>query len=446
MLSIGRIRYALNGDTTLHTLTLSSLAPIQNLPGPAPRRAERHTLLFLLHLSFVKHLLSPVDGATFPANERISTHRGRPLLVVYDLPAVSEALERVDFTERRSTMWRYRELLPMPNGADVADDSAIVTLGEGMTPLLPANRLGDRLGLDNVFIKDESQLPTGSFKSRGMSAAITMARSFGISRVALPTAGNAGGALAAYAARAGIEAFVFMPADSPQVNIFETKLAGAHVTLVDGLIGDCGRMVREGADTEGWFDFSTLREPYRLEGKKTMGFEIAEQFGWSLPDVVVVPTGGGTAVIGIWKAFVELAQLGLVDEDHLPRMVAVQSDGCCPLVRAFEADASTAEPFENPATIARGLRVPSTIGDFLVLNALRQSHGTAVAVDEKRIAGWMTEAASAEGVSMGPEGATCVGAIEHLRASKWIKRTDIVVMINTAAAQKTPTIIDEQEA
>lgn len=388
-------------------------------------------------MSFVKHLLSPVDGATFPADELISTHRGRPLLVVYDLQAVGEAIDRVDFTERRSTMWRYRELLPVPAGASPADETAIVTLGEGMTPLLPAHRLGDQLGVDNVFIKDESQLPTGSFKSRGMSAAITMARSFGITRVALPTAGNAGAALAAYAARAGMEAHVFMPADSPKVNIFETRLAGAHVTLVDGLIGDCGRMVREGVESEGWFDLSTMREPYRLEGKKTIGFEIAEQFGWSLPDVVAVPTGGGVGAIAIWKAFIELAQLGLVDDERLPRMVAVQSDGCCPLVRAFDVDAATADVFDNPSTIARGLRVPSTPGDFLVLNALRQSQGTAVAVEDDRIPEWMANVATTEGVSMGAEGAACVGAIEQLRASTWIKRDDVVVVINTAAAQKS---------
>lgn len=387
-------------------------------------------------MSFVKHLLSPVDGATFPADALASTHRGRPLLVVYDLPAVGEALDGVDFTQRRSTMWRYRELLPVPVRAQHDGNDGIVSLGEGMTPLLSSPRLADRLGVDNLFIKDEGQLPTGSFKSRGMSAAVTMARSFGVTRVALPTAGNAGGALAAYAARAGIEAHVFMPADSPPVNIRETRLAGAHVTLVDGLIGDCGRMIRERADAEGWFDLSTMREPYRVEGKKTIGFEIAEQFGWSLPDVVVVPTGGGVGIIAIWKAFVELAQLGLVDEDHLPRMVAVQSDGCCPLVRAFEADGATAETFENPTTIARGLRVPSTIGDFLVLNALRQSDGTAVAVEDGRIPEWMSEVATAEGISMGVEAAATVGAVRKLRETKWVKRGDVVVMVNTAAAVK----------
>lgn len=387
-------------------------------------------------MSFVQHLVSPVDGTTFPADELQSTHKNRPLLVRYDLQRAGEALDDVDFTERPSTMWRYRELLPAP--------SEVVSLGEGMTPLIRADRLAGTMNLNHLFIKDESQTPTGSFKARGMSVAISMAKSFGVARVALPTAGNAGGALAAYAARAGIEAYVFMPADSPPTNIFEAQLAGAKVFLVDGLITDCGAIVREGAERMGWFDMSTMREPYRLEGKKTMGYELAEQFGWSLPSVVVFPTGGGTGLIAMWKAFLEMTQLGLVDEDELPRMVAVQSDGCSPLVQAFEAGADSAEPFLNPQTIARGLRVPSTIGDTLALNAIRQSGGVAIAVKESRIREWMRTTAQLEGVSMGPEGATCVGAVEKLRSSRWIAKHDVVAIFNCAAAQKTPMPLHRQ--
>ncbi len=350
----------------------------------------------------------------------------------YDLERVGRALDGADFTTRPSNMWRYRELLP-----DIPRESGIVSLGEGMTPMLQADALGSRLKINHLFIKDESQQPTGSFKSRGMSVAVTMARAFGTRRVALPSAGNAGGALAAYAARAGLEAYIFMPADTPPANIFEAQLAGASVFLVDGLITDCARIVREGVDRLNWFDMSTMREPYRVEGKKTMGLEIAEQFGWSLPNVIVFPTGGGTGIIGMWKAFLELTQLGLIDEDELPRLVAVQSDGCCPLVRAFEAGKPYAEPFPNPKTIARGLRVPSSIGDVLTLNALRQSDGVAVAVEEGRIREWMTDVARHEGISMGPEGATCLGAVEYLRKERWIGRNEVVVMFNCAAAQKT---------
>ena len=391
-------------------------------------------------MSFVANLVSSADGATFPANEPQTVHKNRPLLVQYDLDRVGKALDEVDFTTRPSNMWRYRELLPSP-GPTMVDPSdpngGIVTLGEGMTPMIRTGALARHLKINHLFIKDESQSPTGSFKSRGMSVAVTMAKSFGIKRVAVPSAGNAGGALAAYAARAGLEAFIFMPADTPAVNIFEAQLAGAKVFLVDGLITDCGRIVREGIERMGWFDLSTMREPYRIEGKKTMGLEIAEQFGWSLPNVIVFPTGGGTGLIGMWKAFLELVQLGLVDEDELPRMVAVQSDGCCPIVRAFESGAETAEPFANASTIARGLRVPASIGDALSLNALRQSNGAAIAVQESRIPEWMQTAARLEGVSVGPESATCIGAVEQLRDARWISRNDVVVIFNSAAAQKT---------
>ncbi|RME21238.1 MAG: threonine synthase, partial [Candidatus Zixiibacteriota bacterium] len=299
---------------------------------------------------FVTHLESALDGTHLPADRPQTMHKKRPLWVRYDLDKVKAASFKESLRDRPKDMWRYRELLPPGN------DTEIVSLGEQMSPLVPSARLGRRFGLKHVWIKDESHLPTGSFKSRGMAMAVTMARSFGITRVAVPTAGNAGGALAAYAARAGMEAFIFMPADTPMVNRYEAALFGAKSFLVNGLITDCGRIVGEGKERFGWFDMSTLKEPYRIEGKKTMGLELAEQFDWDLPDVILYPTGGGTGLIGMWKAFNELKTLGWLHSDHLPRMVAVQSDGCCPIVRAFEQGERFAEPFADPATVATGLR------------------------------------------------------------------------------------------
>jgi threonine synthase len=287
-----------------------------------------------------------------------------------------------------------------------------------------------------VWIKDESQLATGSFKSRGMSAAVTMARQFGIRRVAAPTAGNAGGACAAYAARAGMEAYIFMPDDTPAINQYEARLCGARAFLVNGLITDCGRIVREGKERMGWFDLSTLKEPYRIEGKKTMGLELAEQFDWRLPDVILYPTGGGTGLIGMWKAFAELDALGWLPEAKRPRMVAVQSEGCCPIVRAFEAGERFAQPFQNAATIASGIRVPAAVGDFMILDAVRESGGRAVAVEEGRIREWMRLAGSSEGIAICPESAACIGALELLSREGWIKPDERVVIFNTGAAQK----------
>jgi threonine synthase len=324
------------------------------------------------------------------------------------------------------------------------DERDIVSLGEGMTPLLDCPRLGQRLGLDNLWIKDESHLPTGSFKSRGMAMAITMAKRLGVTRVALPTAGNAGGAAAAYAARAGLECFVFMPADTPIVNQYECRLAGARVYKVNGLINDCGRLVREGQSRMNWFDLSTLKEPYRLEGKKTMGLELAEQFEWQLPDVILYPTGGGTGLVGMWKAFAELAALDWLSTSKRPRMVAVQSDGCAPIVRAFEAGQRFAEPFANARSIASGIRVPAAVGDFLILDAVRESGGTAIAVDEQRLREWMRLAVSTEGIAICPETAACVGAAENLAARGWIRPDERVVIFNTGAAQKyVEAIADE---
>jgi threonine synthase len=386
-------------------------------------------------MPFTSHLESALDGTRFPADRPAGTHKDRPLWVRYDMARVRESVRREDLAARPKSLWRYRELLPTGNEIEP------VTLGEGMTPLLPCPRLGARLGVPNLWIKDESQLPTGSFKSRGMALAVSMARHFGARRLAVPTAGNAGGALASYAARAGIECFVFMPADTPVINAYECQLAGARTFLVDGLITDCGRLMRSGTVQMGWFDVSTLREPYRIEGKKTMGLELAEQSDWRLPDVVLYPTGGGTGLIGMWKAFAELAELGWLESTNRPRMVAVQSDGCAPIVRAFEQNARFAEPFPDAHTIASGLRVPAAVGDFMILDAVRESHGTAIAVDESRLIDWMRLANQSEGISVCPEAAACVGAAQHLARSGFIRPADRVVLFNTAAAQKYPEAI-----
>jgi threonine synthase len=325
-----------------------------------------------------------------------------------------------------------------------------VTLGEGMTPLLPAARLGTSLGLTDLWIKDESQLPTGSFKSRGLAMAVTMAKHFGVRRLAIPTAGNAGGAMAAYAARAGMEAFVFMPRDTPVINQMECVLAGAKVHLVNGLITDCGAIVRNGVEAMNWFDCSTLKEPYRIEGKKTMGLELAEQLGWQLPDVILYPTGGGTGLIGMWKAFNELRALAWLTGDRMPRMIAVQSDGCAPIPRAFDAGERFATPWENARTAASGLRVPAAVGDFMILDAVRESGGCAVAVPESRIVDAMTRAVAAEGISVCPEAAACVLAIERLLRESRIAPHERIILFNTGAATKyvetvpldLPTITD----
>jgi threonine synthase len=379
---------------------------------------------------FVTHLEGAIDGERLPADRLATVHKDRPIWVRYDLAAVGKALTKEKLHARHETLWRYRELLPY------FDDADAVSLGERMSPLLPCPRLGSKFGLSNLWIKDESQLPTGTFKSRGMALAITMAKRLGVKRVALPTAGNAGGAAAAYAARAGLECFVFMPEDTPVVNQYECSMAGAKTFLVNGLINDCGRIVREGKERLGWFDLSTLKEPYRLEGKKTMGLELAEQFDWRLPDVILYPTGGGTGLVGMWKAFAELQTLGWLESETLPRMVSVQSDGCAPIVRAFEAGSRFAEPFANAQTVASGLRVPAAVGDFMILDAIRASGGTAIAVDERRLNEWLRLACSLEGIPVCPEAAACVGALETLTARGWIKPHERVVVFNTGAAQK----------
>jgi threonine synthase len=384
---------------------------------------------------YVTHLESALDGTRFEAGRVHTTHQGRPLWVHYDLSRVGAAVRPADLVGRPPSLWRYRELLPLPADAEP------VSLGEGMTPLLPCPRLGRELGLTDLLVKDESQLPTGSFKSRGMAVAVSMARLLGLKRLAIPTAGNAGGALAAYAARAGLETFVFMPEDTPRINQVEAHLCGARVLLVNGLITDCGRLVREGAERAGWFDFSTLKEPYRLEGKKTMGLELAEQLGWQLPDVILYPTGGGTGLIGMWKAFAELRTLGWLKSERLPRLVSCQSEGCAPIVKAFEAGTRFAEPFANAHTIASGLRVPAAVGDFMMLDAIRASGGRAVAGCEGSIVTWMRRVAGREGIAVCPEAAVCFDCLERLCAEDWIKPDERVVVFNTGAAQKYPEVL-----
>jgi threonine synthase len=379
---------------------------------------------------FVTHLEGAIDGTRLPFGQVHGMHANRPIWVRYDLPAIRDSVTPEIIASRAPSLWRYRELLPLPF------DFEPVTLGEGMSPLLDCPRLASSLGLDRLLVKDESQLPTGSFKSRGMAVAVSMAKYLGIKRLALPTAGNAGGAAAAYGARAGLEVYVFMPEDTPQVNKMETYQFGAKAFRVDGLINDCGKIVRDGAEKMGWFDLSTLKEPYRLEGKKTMGLEIAEQLGWRLPDVILYPTGGGTGLIGMWKAFQELKELGWLRDAKMPRLISCQAEGCAPIFRAFQAGSRFADLFPNARTVASGLRVPVAVGDFMMLDAIRASNGLAVAGREAVIGDWMRRSASAEGISVCPETAVCFDVLEELIRTGQVKRTDEVVVFNTGGSQK----------
>ncbi len=380
--------------------------------------------------STVSHLEGAIDGARLPAGVLHGLHASRPIWVRYDLDAVRRLATPAMIASRPPSLWRYRELLPLPF------DVEPVTLGEGMTPLLPCPRLGGQLGLSKLWVKDESQLPTGAFKSRGMTAAISMAKHLGVTRVALPTAGNAGGAAAAYAARAGMECFVFMPADTPIVSQFEPHLYGAKAFRVNGLINDCGKIVKDGAERMGWFDLSTLKEPYRIEGKKTMGLEVAEQLGWRLPDVILYPTGGGTGLISMAKAFGELMDLGWIERRPLPRFYSCQAEGCAPIVTAFNKGERHADLFPNAQTIASGLRVPAAVGDFMILDAIRASGGKAIAGSEASIAPWMVRASSAEGIGICPETAVCFDVLEKLLKSGDVKRDEEIVVFNTGAATK----------
>tara|TARA_B110000263_G_scaffold120801_1_gene105101 strand:+ start:2067 stop:3299 length:1233 start_codon:yes stop_codon:yes gene_type:complete len=383
-----------------------------------------------LTTNFVSHLEGAIDGEHLPAEVIHTLHNDRPIWVRYDLEAVRSTVTKQDLLTRPGTLWRYAELLP------AYDPEKIVSLGEGMTPILPCARLGSKMGLSNLYVKDESQLPTGSFKSRGMALAITMANHFGIETVALPTAGNAGGAAAAYASRAGMQCYVFMPQDTPIINQYEAAAAGAHAFLVNGLINDCGKIVNDGKETMGWFDLSTLKEPYRIEGKKTMGLELAEQFNWKLPDVIFYPTGGGTGLIGMWKAFNELREMGWLESSVMPRMIAVQSDGCSPIVNAYRSGTKHATPIQNAQTIAGGIRVPGAVGDFMILDAIRESGGTAVAVEEQSIIPWMLRATATEGISICPETGACFAAVEQCVDDGTISPDDKIVVFNTGASQK----------
>ena len=360
--------------------------------------------------------------------QNLCTACSKPLFAVYDLAAVGklDCFKQSSLREREKSLWRYRELLPLPQDAEP------ISLGEGGTPLLRAKAFSDDVDL---WIKDESLNPTQSFKARGMSVAISMAKFLGAKKLAVPSAGNAGGALAAYAARAGLEAHIFMPRDTPRANIIECREVGAHVTLIDGLITDCGAEIARRKEKEGWFDLSTLKEPYRIEGKKTLGYEIAEQLDWKLPDVILYPTGGGTGLIGMWKAFDEMEKLGWIDNKR-PRMFSVQASGCAPIVRAFDAGEKFAAEFPNAHTVASGLRVPKAIGDFLMLNILCESKGGAIAVDDDEMIRTVREVGSQEGLFVAPEGAACFAALKKLRASGKIDIGERVVIFNTGSGIK----------
>lgn len=376
--------------------------------------------------TFITHLECSATGEHYePDRPHGLSRAGKPLLVRYALDQIRRNVTRRAIENRPPDLWRYRELLPVRQTAN------IVSLGESMTPLV---RLENR---KNVFIKDESRLPTGSFKARGMAVAVSMAKELGLVHLAAPTNGNAGAALAAYATRAGIPATVFCPADTPEINIRETAAQGADVYRVNGLIDQCGRLVAAGRDTVGWFDMSTLKEPYRLEGKKTMGFELAEQLGWEVPDVIFYPTGGGTGLIGMWKAFDELEAIGFIGRKR-PRMISVQAAGCAPIVRAFERGEDHATRFENAHTIASGIRVPSAVGDFLILKAVRESRGFAIAVEEKEIVASLDEVGHAAGLLLCPESAAAHAAWRKSLAQGLVDRDAIVVIFNCASGLKYP--------
>ena len=354
---------------------------------------------------------------------------GAPLYPRYDLARAAHAMRPGQLALREPTMWRYREVLPL------GEDAERVSLGEGFTPLLAAPRLGARLGLPRLAVKEEGGNPTGSFKARGLSMAVSMARALGATDVCLPSAGNAGSALAAYAAAAGLKAHVFLPRDIARLFVLETEAYGAHVERVDGLITDAGRLCAAQAREHGWYECATLKEPYRVEGKKTMGYEIAEQMGWELPDAILYPTGGGTGLVGMWKAFAEMEAMGFVGAKR-PRMYAVQAEGCAPIVKAFQEGREDAPYWENATTHAHGLRVPKALGDFLILRGLRESHGAGIAVSEADIVEGVKEAAASEGLFMAPEGGACVAAARKLKASGHLSPDDTVVLFDTGTGYK----------
>jgi threonine synthase len=378
----------------------------------------------------VTHLHCSACGKVYEARKLHNLCEcGKPLLTAYDMDAVKQTLTRETLSTREKTLWRYREILP------VDDETNRICLGEGFTPLIHAQNLGRQLGLTNLYIKDESLNPTASFKARGMAVAISMAKELGVEKLAVPSAGNAAGALAAYAAKAGLPAFIFMPRDTPAANIIECRQMGAHVTLIDGLITDCGKIVAERKATEGWFDVSTLKEPYRLEGKKTMGYELAEQFNWQLPEVILYPTGGGTGLIGMWKAFDEMESLGWIGSQR-PRMISVQAAGCAPIAKAFATGATAGVDIPDAHTVASGLRVPKAVGDFLMLDILRKSSGNAFEISDTDLLAAVREIASAEGIFAAPEGGACLPALKRMIENGDVGKDERIVIFNTGSGLK----------
>ena len=381
--------------------------------------------------SFLTNLECTYCGIELSADEprRTCPDCGKVLYPRYDLQSASAALKREDLKERPPNMWRYFEVMP------VLDEVNVVTLGEGFTPIFKTNRLATDAGCSSLYIKDEGLNPTASFKARGLGAAVSKAKELGITRLTMPSAGNAAGAMTAYAAKAGMEAYVFMPKDAPEANRVEVEVSGANLELVDGFITDAGRISAQRAEELGLFDVSTLREPYRVEGKKTMGYEIAEQMGWTLPDVILYPTGGGTGIVGMWKAFSEMEEMGWIDGKR-PKMFAVQSEGCAPIVRAFNEGAEFAEPWENPDTLAAGIRVPAAIGDYLILQSLRESGGGAITVSENEILSDLRAVASLEGMFICPEGAAIVAALRKLLADGTLSPDESILLLNTGSGLK----------
>ena len=381
--------------------------------------------------SFLTHLECTYCHVTLSAGEahRTCAECGKVLYPRYDLQGASAALKRENLKGRAANMWRYFEVMP------VLDEANVVTLGEGFTPIFKASRLGKNIGCNALYIKDEGINPTASFKARGLGAAVSKAKELGITALTMPSAGNAAGAMTAYAAKAGMDAYVFMPKDAPEANRVEVEISGARLELVDGYITDAGRISAQRAEELGLFDVSTLREPYRVEGKKTMGYEIAEQMGWTLPDVILYPTGGGTGIVGMWKAFEEMETMGWIDGNR-PKMFAVQAEGCAPIVRAFNEGAEFAEPWEDPATFAAGIRVPAAIGDYLILQALRESGGGALTVSEEEMLAEMKVVASLEGMFVCPEGAAITAALRKLIAAGTLSPDQSILLLNTGSGLK----------
>ncbi len=382
--------------------------------------------------SFAKNLRCPKCGREYEINE---IHQlcecGSPLLVSYDLKEAAKQFNKESLKGREKSLWRYRELLP------VQDDENIVSLGEGFTPVIPLKKAGEKSGISKLFIKDEGVIPTGTFKARGAAVGVSRAKELGVKVLSMPTNGNAGAAWSIYSARAGLKAVIIMPEDAPSITRNECAAAGADLYLVKGLISDCGKIVARSVKENGWFDASTLKEPYRIEGKKTMGLEIAEQFGWKTPDVILYPTGGGVGIIGIYKALTELKELGFI-EGKLPRLVAVQAEGCSPIVKAYNERKNESEFFEDSKTVAFGINVPKALGDFLVLEAIYKTDGCAIAVDDEKILSALKELAQTEGTFVCPEGAAIYAAAKELRKNNWIKEGESVVLLNTGAGIKYP--------